>query len=225
VVKAVVDGSPWSGTVNYSITGQKIYSGSSVPNTFGELPAGTYTFTYNSGGPPSATLISITPWPIQTSSSGGTITFTLDFHKELAGTIAVNATVDGLPWSGPVNYTITGPFTDSDSSVPKSFGSKSGGTYTLTYNYGGPPGATLVSIKLSPTQTLSAGGAMTFTLNFSKRLAGNIVVNATVDGSQWSGPVNYTDLPPKNESSDNVRLEIKKGGLFHWPEKHSSPST
>jgi hypothetical protein len=30
------------------------------------------------------------------------------------------------------------------------------------------------------------------------------------------------DLPPENQSSINVRLEIKKGGLFHWPEKYST---
>jgi len=204
VVNALVDGSPWSGTVNYTITGQRTYSGSSVSQTFSESPAGTYTFTYNSGGPAGATLVSITPSPMQSLASGGNITFTLNFHRELASTIAVNATVDGLPWSGPANYTITGPRTDSSSSVPQSFGNQPAGTYTMTYNYGGPSGAMLVSITPFPTQALPTGGTIAFTLNFHRQLAGNIVVNATVDGSPWSGPVNYTAVGPTTDFSSSV---------------------
>jgi len=39
--------------------------------------------------------------------------------------------------------------------------------------------------------------------------------------NRGTGPV---DLPPENESSINVRLEIKKGGLFYWPEDYSNRS-
>lgn len=209
-VNALVDGSPWSGTVNYGISGQKAFSGFSVPQTFGESPAGTYTLTYNYGGPPGATLVSITPSPTQTVSSGGAVTFTLNFHKDLAGTIIVNAVMDGVAWSGPVNYTITGPIVDSSSSVSQGFSNQPAGTYTLTYNYGGPTGATLISITPSPVQPLATGGAITFTLNFHRQqVAGVVMVNATLDGAPWrtaigSGPINYSITGSKSDASSTM---------------------
>jgi len=210
VVNALVGGSPWSGTVSYTITGQKAFSGSSVPQTFSGSPAGTYTLTYNYGGPPGAKLVSITPSPTQTSSSGGAVAFTLNFHKELTGAIAVNATVDGLPWSGPVNYTINGPITDSSSSVPGNFSNQPAGTYTLTYNYGGPSGAMLINITPLPTQPLATGGAITFTLNFHRQqVAGTVMVNATLDGAPWrtaigSGSINYSITGPRSDANSTM---------------------
>lgn len=210
MVNANVDGSPWSGTVNYTITGPKAVSNSSAPTSFSDLPNGTYTLTYNSGGPPGATLVSISPSPTQTLASGGTISFAFNFNKQLAGTIMVNAVVDGMPWSGQVNYTLTGPEADSNYSVPYSFSNLPAGTYSLTYNYGGPPGATLFSITPSPTQTLSTSGTITFTLNFHRQqVAGTIMVNATLDGAPWkvaigSGGINYTVTGPKPDSSSTV---------------------
>ncbi len=50
----------------------------------------------------------------------------------------------------------------------------------------------MVGITPSPTQTLSAGGAITFILNFSKQAAGTITVRAVIAGSEWSGAVEYT---------------------------------
>ncbi len=203
-VNANVDGAPWSGPVNYTITGPKADSSSSVPANYSDLPAGTYTLTYNSGGPPGATLVSISPSPTQTLASGSSINFSLNFHKQLAGTITVNAVVDGMPWSGQVNYTITGPMTDSNYSVPQTFSNLPAGAYTLTYNYGGPAGATLVSITPSPSQHLSTGGAMAFTLNFHRELGGTITVNAIVDGAPWSGPVDFTITGPTTDYSPSV---------------------
>ncbi|MBM3142160.1 MAG: hypothetical protein FJ005_03785 [Chloroflexi bacterium] len=54
----------------------------------------------------------------------------------------------------------------------------------------------MVGITPSPTQTLSAGGAITFILNFSKQAAGTITVRAVIAGSEWSGAVNYTMVGP-----------------------------
>lgn len=82
-------------------------------------------------------------------------------------TIVVNATLDGAPWSGAVNYTITGPQAYSATSVSQSFSNLPAGSYAVGYSSGGPPGVTLASITPSPTQTLSAGGTLTFTLNFT----------------------------------------------------------
>jgi len=149
VVNGILEGSPWSGSVNYVITGPEAKSGSSVPQTFSNLGEGTYTLTYSGGGPGGATLVSITPSPSQTLSADGTITFTLNFDMRPSSGIVVSATLDGSPWSGRVNYSIQGPYADSHSSVPYTFSALPDGTYTLHYTSRGPSGATLMSITPS----------------------------------------------------------------------------
>ena len=82
--------------------------------------------------------------------------------------IKVDATLDGSPWSGSVSYTLTGPGAASPiagTSVAANF-SVDVGSWTCAYVSGGPAGASLVSITPSPTQSVSAGDTITFTLNF-----------------------------------------------------------
>ena len=209
-ITVTLDGSAWSGGVNYRLTGPESFSGTSVPQEFSNLPVGEYAVTYKTGGPPGATLASITPSPSQTLQSGGTISFQLNFHSQSASTITVNATLNGSPWSGQVNYTISGPFTDADSYLPKTLSNLPGGTYLLSYNNGGPAGATLTNITPSPTQTLPVGGAIVYTLNFfSQQATGNISVNATLDGAQWSGPVEYTISGPFTDRDHSVPQALK----------------
>ncbi|MBC8275841.1 MAG: hypothetical protein H8E40_12850 [Chloroflexi bacterium] len=204
-VSATLDGSPWSGEVNYRVTGPESFSASSAPQSFSDLPAGQYASTYKSGGPAGATLASITPSPSQTLGAGDTIYFTLNFHSQSTSTITVNATLNGSPWSGPVDYGLSGPFMDSEQSVPKTLSNLPAGTYTLTFHYGGPAGATLASISPSPTQNLPAGGAIVYTLNFfTQQATGNIVVSATLDRAPWSGPVSYTISGPFTDSESSV---------------------
>lgn len=86
------------------------------------------------------------------------------------GTIEVDATLDGSPWSGAVEYTLTGPGAAAPtvingSSVPNSH-SGDAGNWTCAYVSGGPPGANFVGITPDPTQELSAGATIGFTLNF-----------------------------------------------------------
>jgi len=81
------------------------------------------------------------------------------------GTIIVQATLNGTSWSGNVSYQLTGPSSFSGSSVPSTFTSKPTGSWTLQYLSGGPGGTP--SISPASTQTLSAGGTITFTLNFT----------------------------------------------------------
>jgi hypothetical protein len=204
-VIATLDGSTWSGGVNYKITGRENFSGSSVPGSFTDSAVGEYALTYQLGGPPGAKLGSITPLPSQTLEAGGTITFALNFHSQSTSTITVNATLNGSTWSGQVDYGISGPFMDNDESVPKTLSGLPSGTYTLSYNYGGPAGAKLASISPSPTQNLSANGAIVFTLNFySQPASGNITVGATLDGTPWSGPAGYTISGPFMDSASSV---------------------
>jgi hypothetical protein len=203
-VNATLDDSAWSGAVSYAISGPKDSTGSSAPATFSSLPQGTYTISYSYGSPPGATLVSITPSPTQSLSSGGSMTFTLNFQTQATSTIYVNANLDGSRWSGKLSYTITGPYTDSSSTVPDTFSSLPRGTYTISYTSRGPSDATLVSITPSPTQTLSSGGSITFTFNFQTQASSTIYVNANLDGSSWSGFVSYTLSGPQDSSGSSV---------------------
>jgi len=90
------------------------------------------------------------------------------------GSITVNALNNGVAWAGNVNYTLVGPQgVVSGFSVPLTTSNLPAGAYTLSYNSGGPGSFT----KITPvsTQTLVAGGSLTFTLNF-----GNPVSTLTV---------------------------------------------
>jgi hypothetical protein len=206
-IKVIVtlDGSTWSGGINYKITGEESFTGTSAPNNFSDLPAGEYSLTYQLGGPPGASLASITPSPSQTLDKGKTTTFTLNFHSQSTSAITVNATLNGVAWSGSMNFSLSGPYMDTDVSVPRTLSGLPSGTYTLSYNYGGPPGANLASITPSPTQKLPTNGAIVYTLNFySQAATGNIVVSATLDGTKWTGPVGYTLSGPFMDSETSV---------------------
>jgi hypothetical protein len=104
------------------------------------------------------------------------------------GTINVAATLDGVAWTGAVSYTLT-PATGtatSGSLVDKTF-TVEAGTWTCAYVTGGPAGASFVNITPSATQTLAAGGNITFTLNFVTP------VSATIQFTSWT--LNGVDLP------------------------------
>jgi hypothetical protein len=169
-VAATRDGSPWTGPVDFTLTGQA--AGTSVPASYTGVPTGDYTLSYVAGSPPEAVLSGITPSGSQNLTSGGTITFTLDFRtKEVArSNVVVLATVrqddEDVSWLGPVDFTLTGPDTFSSSSVPSEFKGMPLGTYTLTYISGGPPGTVLLNITPSSTQGLSAGDTIMFTMQF-----------------------------------------------------------
>ena len=76
---ATLDGSYWSGSLSYSLTGPSSLSGSTVPAVLSNKPIGSYSIAFNSGGPSNASLSSITPSNTQTLSEGGIIAFTLNF--------------------------------------------------------------------------------------------------------------------------------------------------
>jgi uncharacterized protein (DUF2141 family) len=203
-VQATLDGTPWTGSVNYTITGPQGYSGTSVSETFSNLPDGTYTVGYNSGGPAGATLASISPQPTQTIAQGVSATFTLNFHSENTSAIKVQATLNGSIWNGSVTYTIHGPLQDSHNSVPYTFMNLPIGTYSLVYKYGGPPNATLMSITPQPTQTTSANNITTFTMNFATGALNTASITATLDGQPWSGNVSYCIQGPFSDCENSV---------------------
>jgi hypothetical protein len=213
-VRATRNGSSWSGSVSYTLTGPTTINGASVPATFANSPTGTYTLTFNSGGPSGACLIGITPSPTQTLNPGGTITFTLNFSTS-CGTIQVKATLNGASWSGSVSYTLTGPTTINGASVPATFANSPTGTYTLTYNSGGPSGATFVGITPSPTQTLLVRRTLTFTLNFS-RPVDEVEPNDTTSQAQIVSIPSIVNgsASPGGDPGSNWYLDYNGNGRF-----------
>jgi hypothetical protein len=169
-VNATLNGSPFLGALGFMLTGASSQSGTAVPMTYSEVPAGSYTLMYVSGGPPGATLSSITPSATQTLSAGGVITFTLNFtsSSSTTGTIQVNATLNLSPYTGSLNFQLTGPTGQTGSSAPATYSTETAGSYTLSYTSGGPMGASFVSITPSTTQTLSGGQTITYTINFAQ---------------------------------------------------------
>ncbi len=193
-VLVTLDGAMWTGGIHYRITGPNNISGSIVPKSYADVPAGEYAVTYQSGGPSGAKLASITPAPSQDVENGTTVSYTLNFHSQSSSAITVNATLNGSPWSGDVYYNIKGPFNDAEASAPKTLSGLPSGDYTLIYQRGGPAGATLNTISPAPLQHLGpSGGSIIYTLNFvTAPVGGNVVVNATLDGAPWSGKVEYS---------------------------------
>jgi len=215
-VTATRDGSVWVGSVNYSISGPGFATGYSSPQSFPNMQMGTYTLTYNSGGPDGTVLETIYPSPTQTLSSSGTINFTLRFRSSsVSGAAVVTATLNGAAWSGPVNYTlshyaVSGPVEKSGYSVPGTIGGLPSGNIQLNYNSGGPSGATLTGISPSAQQVLSSGGSIYYTMNFvTQQSYGSVIVNATLDGASWqtalgSGSISYTISGPKYHTGSSI---------------------
>ena len=205
-VTASLDSSNWSGGVNYSLVGPYQSNNNRVPETFNNVPVGTYNLMYINGGPPNSVLTGIKPAPEQAVGSGQTIKFHLNFtSKASQGTITVKATLDGKPWqtapgSGGISYSVIGPQSDSENTIPITMNNMPSGAYTLQYNSGGPTGATLTNISPAPSQNLSSGEHIVFTLNFTGQPKGHVTVQATIDGQSWSGSVKYVVQGPYVES-------------------------
>lgn len=108
------------------------------------------------------------------------------------GTIEVKATVDGSPWTGNVSYNLTGATSNTTgTSVAKNF-TVDAGSWNCTYVSGGPPAAYFVNITPSATQSVTAGGTTTFTLNFASFAAAPL--DASITFISWS--INGTRVPP-----------------------------
>jgi len=232
-ISATLNGSPWSGSLNYTISHYTINgpvekTGHSIPGTVSGLSAGNVQLNYNSGGPEGATLSGITPSAQQTLGSGGMVSFTLNFaHQQSYGNIVVHATLDGAPWqtapgSGTISYSIQGPRSNSGSTIPNSYTNQPEGNYIITYETGGPIGATFAGVSPSTEQTLTANGTIIFTLNFRIQSRGTVHVNATLNGEPWSGAVNYVLIGPYPESGSHVPYSHSNAPSGNYSVNHSS---
>jgi pseudomonalisin len=84
------------------------------------------------------------------------------------GTVNVVATLNGQPFSGDVGFSVTGPGGTIDfGNAPLSWASQGAGSYTVALTGGNPGGGTLVGITPAPTQMLTAGGSVLFTMAFT----------------------------------------------------------
>jgi hypothetical protein len=129
------------------------------------------------------------------------------------GTIVVDATLNSLPWSGAVEYTLTGPGALAPTIINGSSVSANhtgeAGNWTCAYVSGGPPGAVFVDITPSPAQTLAAGGTIGFTLNFETPPP----PDASVEFSTWTingQPVDPAQGPFPMFPGDWVDVEYKE---------------
>jgi hypothetical protein len=206
-VNAMLDGQPWSGNLSYAMSGPQSHSEKNVPVSFSNLPSGKYTVMYKSGGPAGAALTGISPAPTQKLKSGESIVYTLNFTETTASSLSVNAVYNGASWSGPVQFTISGPVSNTYTSVPLKLTNLPQGQYTIKYLSGGPAGATLGNISPGQSIVLSGGSSASFTLNYyAQTQSGNVKVTATLDGSAWKGNVNYSLAGPSQSSNNHVPL-------------------
>lgn len=105
--------------------------------------------------------------------------------------ITVTATLDGLPWQGPVSYNVTGTGlpTLSGISVNHFFSNLPAGNRTFNYVSGAPANAVYVNTTPAAPQPLTASGTISYVLHF--KTSTNIIVKATYNGASWTGPLNY----------------------------------
>ena len=118
--------------------------------------------------------------------------------EECIGEIEVKATLCDAPWEGDVQYKLTGPGAAAPTvidgtNVTALFDNVDCGNWTCEYVSGGPPGAYLVDITPDPTQEVTTGSTITFTLNFEQSI---IEVEATLCDAPWEGDVQYTLTGP-----------------------------
>ncbi len=107
-LNATLDGAAWNGPVGYSFSGPVIFSGNNCPAYFQNRPQGEYALAYSSGGPPGATLSSITPYAAQTLVGAGSTTYTLNFKAVKAVSVAIPN--GGEKWNSGTRQTIAWSF-------------------------------------------------------------------------------------------------------------------
>jgi Stage II sporulation protein len=148
------------------------------------------------------------PFDPDTDCSETTLLSTISYPGSTAvdpGTIAVQATLDGVSWDGPMFYTLSGPQFIQGSSTA-TFSNALGGIYTFSFSGGGPTGASLINVTPSLTQTLVDQGTITYTVNFrSSPQTGFLAAQVNLDGAAWSGGITYQVSGPNGSfNGDSV---------------------
>jgi uncharacterized repeat protein (TIGR01451 family) len=237
-VNVTLDGKDWSGAVSYTlkspsqITGtfptQQVLpspKGTSAPQQFLKLPAGEYSITDITGGPPDANFIGINPLGNLNVASLNTGVFTLLYRSKNApenpvsvippapattapasNQLNVSATLDGSPWQGALSFTISGTQALSGTSVAQSFTGLKDGAYYASYVSGGPPNAELKKTSVLGTNIV---GGRTGILTFDFVSKGSLTVNGFIGNSPWFGNCRYAIDGPVHLTGSNVTSTFK----------------
>ncbi len=160
-----------------------------------------------SGSEPTGNLSSNKTYTLSCTGLTGTASDSVEVNvaSSQTGTIQVKARLDGKSWSGSLNFALSGPTNLDNASVPKTYDSVSSGVWILSYISGGPGNAKLAGISPVPSLTLTSGKTLTFYFDFGTKTGCDINVNATMDGSAYSGPVSYLLNGPAPFSDNYVR--------------------
>jgi hypothetical protein len=131
-------------------------------------------------------------------------TTVLPYTNGTLTSIAVNATLDGQPYSGQLSYSLAGP-TPKSGTADETFFDVTPGEYTVQVN-GGP--TSNVTVTPSPTQSFGWNSstktnvwALTFTINFASAAIPPPVVitqpasQITTNGATFNGTVNPAGYP------------------------------
>jgi hypothetical protein len=146
-------------------------------------------FTLSNCSPPTGFTASISPSTAQTLSAGSNLGFTVNLAAAVTtGTVQVNVTMNGQPFSGAMACGfLNSPNNIQVNTVPFSQSNLPLGAYYLGCA-AGPPNSQLQSINPNASQTLTAGGVVTYTVAY-------VWVTVTVysnplqipmDGSYWT---------------------------------------
>jgi len=131
-------------------------------------------------------------------------------RKPASNVVHTLATLNGQPYTGRVNYDIVGPNgVIIGLGVPGQTANLVSGQYTFIYQSGGPQGAVFTGVTPSPVQNLSAGGSITFTLNFGLFTTSEVLpyrssgYRFSVIGQNETPPAGF-ELPGFDDSSWGV---------------------
>ena len=95
------------------------------------------------------------------------------------GTVTVHADVDGLPWSGTLNYQLQGPVLFDGSQAPDTIANVPVGDYNMIRLSGGPAGATFTGISPFHAQTVTASATIDFLFDFTGPTIANLQLSST----------------------------------------------
>jgi hypothetical protein len=162
-VSATKSGSAFTGALSCTLTKPSgTASITSLPYTLSSAATGTYSL--GCMAPSGYAISSITPAATQSLSTGGNVNFAVNLTPVAAtGTIKVLATMNGQSYTGAMACGfLNSPSNIQVNSVPFTQSNLSLGTYNLNCA-GGPPNSQLQSFSPSASQTLTAGGVITYT--------------------------------------------------------------
>ena len=175
-------------------------------------------------------LTETTTFNIQCTTKTNTQVFdnvVVNVNKQQKGTIEVKVKLDGNEWSGPIEYSLSGP-QSLKGSAPKKFNvainNSSGDSYTLTYISGGPAAASFKNISPSATQIVSIGGTTTFYINFEtlQDETCTIDVSALYNDSPWEGNVRFVLSGPTSLIGNRVPSNYEETPLGTYTLSYTS---